>query len=91
MAAANSGSVGRGNDFVQVNRQIELEINKEYPVGTPLDWGLHGVHGLRGSKFTVITDGRTIFKDCRYEGYGSLFSTPSGEILTNARFFHIQP
>lgn len=69
---------------------IALEIAKEYPVGTPIDFELHGVHGSRNSKFTVITAGRNIFKDCRYEGYGSLFSTPSGEILTNSMFFHIQ-
>jgi len=71
--------------------KIELQINKEYPVGTPIDWEIHGVHGSRGSRFTVISDGRTIFKDCRYEGYGSLFSTASGEILTNVKYFRIQP
>lgn len=70
---------------------IELEIDKEYPAGTPIDWELHGVHGARGSKFTVVNNSRTIYHDCRYEGYGNLFSTASGEILTNVRFFRIQP
>ena len=71
--------------------KIVLEINKEYPAGTPIDFEIHGVHGSRGSKFTVITDGRTIFSDCHYEGYGSLFSTSIGEILTNVKYFRIQP
>ena len=71
--------------------KILLEINKEYPAGTPIDWEVHGVGGSRGSLFTVVNNGRTIFKDCRYEGYGNLFSTSSGEILTNVRFFRIQP
>ena len=70
--------------------KIELEIDREYPAGTPIDWELHGVHGSRGSKFTVINNSRTIFHDCRYEGFGSLFSTAAGEILTNVRFFRIQ-
>jgi hypothetical protein len=77
--------------MLAVNDMIELEIDVEYPVGTPIDWDLHGPHGSRGSKFTVMTASRMVWQGCRYEGYGSLFSSPSGEIITNVRFFRIQP
>jgi hypothetical protein len=71
--------------------QVVLEIDKEYAVGVPIDWELHGVHGTRGSLFTVLNNYQTYYKNCRYEGFGNLFSTESGEVLTNVRFFRIQP
>ena len=67
-----------------------LELNKEYPVGTPIDPDVHGVHGSNGSLFTVITDGRTIYQNCKFEGFGSLFSNEFGQILTDVKFFMIQ-
>ena len=69
---------------------IELEVNVEYPAGTPIDFEKHGPHGEVPTRFTVMTASRMIFSNCRYEGYGSLFSSPTGEIITNVRFFRIQ-
>jgi len=74
-----------------VNNMIELETNVEYPAGTPIDLELHGPHGSKGTRFTVITSSRNIFKDCRFEGFGNLFSSSSGEIIINVIFFRIQP
>ena len=67
-----------------------LEIGKEYPVGTPIDPDLHGVHGSNKSLFTIITDGRTIYQNCKFEGFGSFFSNSYGQIITDAKFFRIQ-
>jgi hypothetical protein len=67
---------------------IELEINREYPAGTPIDFEKHGPHS--NTRYTVITSGRTILSDCRYEGYGSLFSTFNGQIITDVKFFRMQ-
>lgn len=69
--------------------KVQLEIDVEYRVGIPIDWEIHGVHGSRGSLFTIINNS-TMFKNCRYEGYGNLFSTETGEILTNVQYFRIQ-
>lgn len=72
-----------------MTEQFKLEVNQEYPAGAPIDVEVHGPHSK--SRFTVMTSGYSIFKDCRFEGWGSLFSSSTGEIITDVKFFRLQP
>jgi len=66
----------------------ELIENKEYPIGTLISFRLYGFH--TGRKFAVISDGRSLFKGCVYEGFGDLFSH-HGQMLPDIAFFRLEP
>lgn len=65
-----------------------LEIDKEYPVGTPIDFRKYGFQ--TSWTFTIITLGRTIMHGCLYQGYGDLFSF-NGQLVTDIAFFRLEP
>jgi hypothetical protein len=65
-----------------------LEENKEYPIGTLIDFRLYGFH--TGRTFSVITSGRTILHGCLYQGYGDLFSY-HGQLHSGIAFFRLEP
>lgn len=69
---------------------MNLEINKEYPVRMHINPDIHGPFGSRKSRFTIITDGRTVLSNCKYEGIPGIFSTSYGQIIMDAVFFRLQ-
>ena len=66
----------------------DLIVGNEYIIGTYINFTLYGFH--TNNLFTVITDGRTIHQNCKYEGYDSLFSTQFGQIISDVKFFRLQ-